>query len=104
MHRLKASLANVSAASPSTCKVRIKQVLKNTENDTYPTIHLFKNRVATLVEYSFKEDRSNHNSYGESGRSPEEQMIDGLRQRHVGEIGCRTGCRGKRFRNVYEVY
>lgn len=87
-----ASLANINAASPSAYKVRIRQAFKNTGGHTYPMIHLLKNRVATLVEYSFKEDCSNHDGYSESRRSPEEQIVDGLCQRHVGERLRRTGC------------
>lgn len=60
---------------------------------------MFKNRVATLVEYSFKEDRSNHDGYSESRRSPEEQMVNGLSQRHVGGTVRKNGTHSYRFLN-----
>lgn len=45
---------------------------------------MLKYHVSTLIEHPFKEDRSNHDGYRESRRSPEEQLIDRVYQRHVG--------------------
>ncbi|KAF3849108.1 hypothetical protein F7725_015605 [Dissostichus mawsoni] len=50
-----------------------------------------------MVKHSFKEDRSNHDGHGESGRSPEEQIVDGLSQRHV--FGGLTEAEVTRFRS-----
>lgn len=56
---------------------------KKEEIHSYPAIHLLKDRVPGLVKYSLKEDSSNHDGYGKSGRPPEQKVVDGLRQRHV---------------------
>lgn len=87
----RASLASISSGSPSACKVRFKPTLKH-KMTPYPAIQLLKNRVSTLIEHSFKEDRSNHDGYSESRRSPEERLVDEISQRHVGGGLRWTGC------------
>lgn len=49
----------------------------------FPAIQLLKDRISTLVKYSFKEDSSNHDGYSERGCPPEEKIVDRLSQRHV---------------------
>lgn len=52
---------------------------------TYPPIYAFKYRISGLIKHPLEDNSAHHDGYGESWRSPEEQIVDTSYERHVGQ-------------------